>query len=51
MPRPTNGESRNHFVSRAVREIMMEGGHTQKQALGKAYGMFAFYSKKKKKPR
>jgi hypothetical protein len=49
MPRPRPGEKRNSFVSRAIKAIMAEGGHTQEQAVGKAEGMFEFYSKKRKK--
>jgi hypothetical protein len=48
MPTPSKGENRNHYINRAVREIMAEG-LSHKQAIGKAEGMFDFYSKKKKK--
>ena len=48
MPIPRKGETRSKYVSRAIKQIMAEG-LTQKQAVGKAEGMFDHYSKKKKK--
>ncbi len=51
MPKPNDNESRSHYLNRAIRQIMAEG-LSQKQAIGKAEGMFDFYTgkKKKKKP-
>lgn len=46
MPNPKKGETRNHFVARAV-PIIMKEGKTQKQAVGKAEGMFTSAKKKK----
>lgn len=39
MPTPKKNETRNQYVSRAVPQIMKEG-KTQKQAVGKAEGMY-----------
>lgn len=44
MPRPAKGESRSHFVSRAIPMLISEGCN-QDQAVGKAEGMFTYYSK------
>ncbi len=47
MPSVKKGEIRSHYVKRAV-PVMMKEGLTQKQAVGKAEGMFT-HSKKRKK--
>jgi hypothetical protein len=47
MPKPRKNESRSKYVSRAIPQIMAEG-LTQKQAAGKAEGLFDFYKSKKK---
>ena len=39
MPKVKKGESRSHYVARAV-PILMSEGLTQKQAVGKAEGMY-----------
>lgn len=46
MPRPEKGESRDEFVSRAIKMLMGEGLN-QKAAVGKAEGMYTHYSKKR----
>jgi hypothetical protein len=43
MPLPQARESRSHFVSRAIDQLIAEG-LTQKAAVGKAEGMFSFYT-------
>lgn len=48
MPKPKKGETRNQFVARAIKMIMKEEGCTQKQAIGKAEGMYSFYKKNKR---
>lgn len=48
MPKVKKGETRNQYVSRAVPVIMKEG-KTQKQAVGKAEGMYTSAKKKGKK--
>ncbi len=42
MPYPRKGESRNNYVSRAIKEIRAEG-KSQRAAVGKAEGMFDYY--------
>jgi hypothetical protein len=49
MPRPRKGESRNTYVSRAVDYIINKEGLSQKAAVGKAEGMYTYYSKNKKR--
>ena len=48
MPIPRKGEKRNKFVSRAIKVLIKEG-LSQRQAIGKAEGMFNYYKKKRKK--
>lgn len=48
MPKPRKGESRSNFVSRAI-PILMDEGLSQKQAVGKAEGMYTHYTKRKSK--
>jgi hypothetical protein len=38
MPKPNPGEKSKDYISRCVKEVMGEG-KTQKEALGKCYGM------------
>jgi hypothetical protein len=38
MPKPTIGESRNHYISRCIEQCISEG-LSQDQALGKCEGM------------
>lgn len=45
MPKPKANEKKSAYISRAVRYMVKKEGLTQKQALGKAYGMWR--SKKK----
>lgn len=40
MPWPTKGESKEHYISRAIPEIMKDKGKDSKQAAGQAYGMW-----------
>ena len=47
MPRPTKGENQDAFIQRAIREFMTEG-YKQKEAVGRAYGFWKTYKKKKK---
>lgn len=49
MPEIRKGESRDSFVSRCVPMVMKEGGHTQKQAVGKCEGMFNSHMMRKGK--
>lgn len=44
MPMPTKGQSRNKYLNKAI-PMMMKEGLTQKQAVGKAEGMFTHYTK------
>lgn len=50
MPSVKKGEKRNHYVSRAI-PILKGEGLTQRQAIGKAEGMFnsKWHAKKRKK--
>lgn len=41
MPKPIKGEKRVDYIHRAMKELMGGEGMKQKQALGKAYGMWA----------
>lgn len=45
MPKPRKGETRSEYVSRAI-PVLMEEGLTQKQAIGKAEGMYTEYAPK-----
>jgi hypothetical protein len=47
MPKVKKGETRNRYVSRAIPQIMKEG-LSQRQAVGKAEGMYTAQKKKKK---
>lgn len=49
MPYPAKGESQSAFVSRAVKEFLAEG-YKKKEALGRAYGFYKTYAKKRVKP-
>ncbi len=52
MPKPMKKEKRADYIHRAMKEMMGTEGMRQKQALGKAYGMWDEYmgaGKKKKK--
>ena len=40
MPKPMKGESKSAYIKRAVKYMMEKEGLSQKQALGKAYGMW-----------
>lgn len=48
MPKPKKGEKQSDYVSRCVKYVMKKEGATQKQALGKCYGMFRHHKKKGK---
>ena len=48
MPRPRPQERQSHYLSRAIRE-MMDEGYSQKVAVGRAYGFFRYYRKKRRK--
>ena len=48
MPNVKQNESRSSYVHRAIPYMMAEG-LSQKQAVGKAEGMFDYHSKKNKK--
>jgi hypothetical protein len=48
VPRPRPHERQSHYLSRAIRE-MMDEGLSSKHAVGKAYGMFRYYGKKRRK--
>ena len=45
MPKPRKKEKRSDYLHRAIPQLKAEG-LTQKQALGKAEGMFDYYKKK-----
>ena len=47
MPIPRKNESRNAFVSRAI-PILRAEGHSQKEAIGKAEGIYTHHKKKKR---
>ena len=44
MPKPRKGEKKNNYISRCIRKVRHEGTG-QKQAVGKCYGMWKYYSK------
>lgn len=46
MPRPAKGETKNNYISRCIRVVRQEG-EGQKQAVGKCFGMWKHYTKKK----
>jgi len=48
MPQPRKGESKQAYISRAVRYMVKVEGMKQDAALGKAYGMWDQHKKKKK---
>ena len=48
MPYPKKGEERRDYISRAIPEFIHEG-YSKKEAIGRAYGFFKTYHKKKKK--
>ena len=48
MPRPRGGENQSDFVARAIPMLKKEG-HSQLEAVGKAHGMWEYYSKQKKR--
>jgi len=48
MPRPHPGESRKHYIKRAI-PLFKEEGYSQKEAVGRAYGFWRSYGGKKKK--
>lgn len=48
MPYPSKGESKQDFISRAIKTFMDEG-KPQKEAVGRAYGFWKSYGGKKKK--
>ena len=43
MPRPNPGEKKSEFISRAIKYLMEKEGLSQKQAIGKAYGLWETY--------
>ena len=52
MPKPNKGEKRADYIHRAMKEMMGAEGMKQRQALGKAYGMWDAHmgaGRKKKK--
>ena len=44
MPKPRKNENKQRYISRCVKQVMKEG-KTQKEALGKCYGMWDTYHK------
>ena len=48
MPRPGKSEKKNDYISRCISTVRHEGTE-QKQAVGKCYGMWKYYKKKKSK--
>ncbi len=49
MPKPAPRESKKHYLARCIRDIANEGGHTHEQAIGKCYGMWKYYKRKRTK--
>jgi hypothetical protein len=47
MPKPAKGEQKNDYISRCIRDVRHEGTG-QEQAVGKCYGMWKYYKKKKR---
>jgi len=47
MPRPRKGEKKKDFIARAVKEFVKEG-YSRKVALGRAYGFWKTYRKRKR---
>lgn len=50
MPKPKKGEKKQDYVSRCIPEVIGEG-KPPKEAAGKCYGMFDYYSKSSNKNR
>ena len=48
MPYPRKGESKNAYISRAIEYMIKVEGLSQKNAQGKAYGMWEEYHKRRK---
>lgn len=48
MPKPKPNESKEEYISRAI-ETFKKEGFEQKEAIGRAYGFWDYYSKKNKK--
>ena len=48
MPKPLKKESKSHYISRCVTQVMKEG-KKQDAALGQCYGMWEEYKKKHSK--
>jgi len=49
MPIPKKGESRSEYVGRAIHMLVHKEGLKQKQAVGKAEGMYSWYLAKRRR--
>ena len=47
MPTPKKNETKRQYISRAVKYMINKEGLSQKQAVGKAYGMWETYKYRK----
>jgi len=50
MPKPRKGEKKKDYISRAIKYFRREG-YSQREALGRAYGFWESYKKRKRKKR
>jgi hypothetical protein len=49
MPNPRAGESKEEYISRAIKYMVEKEGLAQKHAVAKAYGMWEQHKKNKRK--
>jgi hypothetical protein len=47
MPTPNAGESKSDYISRCIPYVIKEEGASQDQAVGKCYGLWKYFQKKK----
>ena len=48
MPRPRTNENKSAYIKRAI-PIFIEEGYSQEQAVGRAYGFWDTYGKRRKR--
>jgi len=47
MPKPRKGETQKEYIPRAIRYFIREEHLPQKEAVGRAFGFWRYYRKKK----